>query len=46
MKNILIIDDNKDITGLFKTILESAEHKCTAVHDGGKRSGNVTYKIF
>lgn len=36
MKNILIIDDNKDITGLFKTILESAGHKCTVVHEGGK----------
>lgn len=34
MKNILIIDDNKDITGLFKTILETAGHKCATVHDG------------
>jgi CheY-like chemotaxis protein len=34
MKDVLIIDDNKDITGLFKTILESAGHKCTAVNSG------------
>lgn len=34
MKSILIVDDNKDITGLFKTILESSGHKCTAVNDG------------
>lgn len=34
MKNVLLIDDNKDITDLFKTILESAGHKCTAVNGG------------
>ena len=34
MKNILIIDDNKDITELYKIILESAGHKCITVNDG------------
>jgi CheY-like chemotaxis protein len=34
MKNILLVDDNKDITGLFKTILEFAGHKCTVVNSG------------
>ncbi|NOS62511.1 MAG: response regulator [Nitrosarchaeum sp.] len=46
MKNILIIDDNKDITGLFKTILESAGHKCTAVHDGKKGLEMLHEKSF
>lgn len=34
MKNILVVDDNKDITGLFKTILESSGHKCSTVNSG------------
>ncbi len=34
MKNILIIDDNKDIIGLFKTILEASGHSCTAANGG------------
>jgi CheY-like chemotaxis protein len=34
MKNILLVDDNKDITGLFKTILEFAGHNCTVVNNG------------
>lgn len=46
MKNILIIDDNKDITGLFKTILESAGHKCTTVHDGKKGLEMLHTKSF
>lgn len=35
MKSILIIDDNKDIIELFRTILESSGYKCT-VASGGK----------
>ena len=35
MKNILIIDDNKDIVDLFKTILESSGYACTTA-TGGK----------
>ena len=46
MKNILIIDDNKDITGLFSTILESAGHKCTIVHDGKKGLEMLHTKSF
>ncbi len=46
MKNILIIDDNKDITGLFKTILESVGHKCTTVHDGKKGLEMLHTKSF
>src|SRR3989338_8632491 len=46
MKNILIVDDNEDITGLFKTILESAGHKCTIVHDGKKGVEMLQTKSF
>ena len=34
MKNILIVDDNKDIRDLFKTILESSGYQCTTANDG------------
>ncbi len=34
MKSVLVVDDNKDITGLFKTILESSGHKCSTVNGG------------
>jgi CheY-like chemotaxis protein len=34
MKDILVVDDNKDITGLFMTILESSGHKCTTANGG------------
>lgn len=37
MKSILIIDDNKDITDLFKTILEFSGHTCTTA--GGGKEG-------
>lgn len=46
MKNILIIDDNKDITGLFSTILESAGYKCTIVNDGEKGVEMLHTKSF
>jgi CheY-like chemotaxis protein len=35
LKNILIVDDNKDIVGLFKKILESGGFTCEAA-EGGK----------
>jgi len=46
LKNILIVDDNKDITGLFSTILESAGHKCTVVNDGKKGVEMLHEKSF
>lgn len=46
MKNILIIDDNKDITGLFRTILEAAGHECTTAHDGKKGLEMLQTKSF
>lgn len=46
MKNILIVDDNKDITGLFKTILESSGHKCTTVNDGKEGLEMLHVKSF
>ncbi|MGQ0606383.1 MAG: response regulator [Candidatus Nitrosotenuis sp.] len=34
MKSVLVVDDNKDIRGLFKTILESSGYQCTTANDG------------
>ena len=46
MKNVLVVDDNKDITGLFKTILESAGHKCTTVNGGREGLEMLHSKAF
>lgn len=43
MKTILIVDDNKDITSLFKTILESSGYKCTSAN-GGKEGLELMHK--
>lgn len=43
MKNILVIDDNKDITGLFKTIIESGGHKCT-IANGGQEGLEILHR--
>lgn len=34
MKKILVIDDNKDITELVETMLESADYSCTKATSG------------
>jgi CheY-like chemotaxis protein len=32
--NVLIIDDNEQITKMLTTFLELKEHKCTVANDG------------
>jgi len=46
LKNILIIDDNKDIVGLFKTILESSGHKCVTANGGKEGIALLRSKSF
>ena len=34
MNHILVVDDQKDVANLYKTIIESANHKCTVAYSG------------
>ncbi len=46
MKNILVIDDNKDIVDLYKTILESSGHVCITANGGKAGIEQLQSKSF
>ena len=46
MKNILVIDDNKDIVDLFKVILESSGYTCTTANGGKEGIEKLKSKSF